>query len=575
MPSRKRASNAVVASIATGVVVCILSVSIMWMIFGARSIYKDQGLTGAGGPGPGTFLDPNGVHVQVPDSDPVTKMTADKFNVIVDLIKKNYYEVVPNSTILDAMVAGTPSRIGSPYTYYMTREDMENQEVADHSNYSGIGATVHQNKLQQMEIIDLAPEGPAFKAGLKIGDVFVKVDGEELDKSMTVSKLASMIRGETGSQVTITIYRPSESKMIDFTITRGEVETEVIRTKMLSPGLGYMYIDSFTVDLVPKFEAGVKKLLDEGAKNVVFDMRGNPGGAVSSVTSMLDFLLPATDIAHIEGRSDGQPTTEEWTSDASMGVPEDMRYAILTNGGTASAAELFSGVLRDKGKAVIIGEKTYGKGSGTMTYTLTDGSGLNVTIFRYFLPSGVCIEGEGLQPDYKISLPPEAQLKPIKTLTPEEDTPLSIAETYFKDGMKLPPPQPESKIPGVPAEGPAATTVPGETTAPGKTTAPGETTAPGQTAAPGETTAPGETAAPSQAQPPAGSTTTIAPAPAPAPKESVSPSAASAPHPTVRPEAKAPATDLQGLSFMQAELRLLPYERTADGHYIYKGDAHV
>ena len=142
---------------------------------------------------------------------------------------------------------------------------------------------------------------------------------------------------------------------------------------------------------------------------------------------MLDYLLPELTLATLEGRSSGQVFERSWESDAKMGVPEDMEFAVLINQFSASASELFSGSLQDHDKAVLVGKQSFGKGSGTITFPLSDGSALTVTNFLYYLPDGESIEGKGLTPDIDIELPDEARVKSVAQLTLEEDTQLSAA----------------------------------------------------------------------------------------------------------------------------------------------------
>lgn len=200
---------------------------------------------------------------------------------------------------------------------------------------------------------------------------------------------------------------------------------------MLNDELGYLQVTSFTNDLYQDFKAGVDSLVKMGAKNIVFDLRNNPGGSAQTVHDMLDYLLPETDLVVEKGRRNGSSYEEVWTSDANMGVPEDMKYVILVNENSASASELFSGTLRDLGKAYLIGETTYGKGSGTVTFSLRDGSAINVTIFRYYLPSGYSVEDVGLDPDQEVKLSDEALLHNIRTLLVKDDAPLRAAIEYF------------------------------------------------------------------------------------------------------------------------------------------------
>ncbi|HHX38229.1 MAG TPA: S41 family peptidase [Clostridiaceae bacterium] len=303
----------------------------------------------------------------------------------------------------------------------------------DTGSYAGIGATVQQKDGDIIVVSDLHPGGPAEEAGIKIGDVFEAINGEPIEEGTTPFELSLLIRGKPGTNVSITVYRPSEERSFDFDITRDIINQEIIRTKMLSDDIGYLWIDSFTNDLAPEFEDSMRDLIDQGAKKVVFDLRNNPGGSAQTVSDMLDFLLPKETLVSVEGRSDGEVYTEKWYSDSKMGVPEDMTYAILVNENSASASELFSGCLRDLGKAYLIGEKTYGKGTGTMLFPLNDGSAVNITVFQYFLPKGDAVEGIGITPDLEVELDPELEMLPIARIPEGEDNQLQEAINYLEE----------------------------------------------------------------------------------------------------------------------------------------------
>lgn len=228
------------------------------------------------------------------------------------------------------------------------------------------------------------------------------------------------------------MYRPSESKDIKFTVIRKKIASVSVKSKMLTPTIGYVQIREFSAGVSQQFIAAMDSLQAQGAKNIVFDMRNDSGGLATEVIAMLDYLLPEGTIATIKGRKDGEPFAESWTSNAAMGVPATMRYAILTNGMTASASELFSGCLRDYDKAWLIGEQTFGKGSGTNSYNLADGSAVNITTFLYYLPKGSSIEEVGLTPDQPVTLPETSAGLSIYQMTLEQDTQLGAAISYLE-----------------------------------------------------------------------------------------------------------------------------------------------
>ncbi len=201
-----------------------------------------------------------------------------------------------------------------------------------------------------------------------------------------------------------------------------------MRFHLLEEGIGYINIKEFSNGLAGEFITAVERLQAEGAVHFVFDLRFNLGGSADEVIRMLDFLLPAGRIAEVRGRSDGKDTLYTWDSDSYMGVSEQTRYAILVNSYSASASELFAGCLREYEKAILIGEQTFGKGTGTTTHVYEDGSAVNLAFFQYHLPiSGICIEGEGLAPDIELQLPEKYRYLAVNQIPPAEDLPLMEA----------------------------------------------------------------------------------------------------------------------------------------------------
>jgi carboxyl-terminal processing protease len=197
--------------------------------------------------------------------------------------------------------------------------------------------------------------------------------------------------------------------------------------RKLTDDVGYIMVREFSHNVSQNFFLALKDLQKSGARHLVIDLRNNTGGMASEVIAMLDYLLPTATLATLKGREDGQFFESDWRSGEKVFVPETMRYAILINEITASASELFAGCLRDYDKAVLIGEQTFGKGSGTITIKLADGSAVNLTNFLYYLPGGESIEGVGLEPDEIVRLPEEVMGTSISKLTLEQDTQLFAA----------------------------------------------------------------------------------------------------------------------------------------------------
>ncbi|MDI9498617.1 MAG: S41 family peptidase [Bacillota bacterium] len=383
---------------------------------------------------PDASLVGDGIRISVENNDPDALAAAAKLTAALEALDENFYEELSDADLLNALAVGLASGIDNPYTYYLSQDELESMNEEMSGSYAGIGATITLNRGGYIEILEVVPDGPADKAGVRAGDIPIEVDGENVEELQDVSALAARVKGPEGTDVAISFYRPSEQRQIDLVITRAVIHTEAVSHRMLTRQIGYLRITQFLDArvLVPQFTDAVDQLLEQGAKRIVFDLRNNPGGDAAAVIGALDYLLPEGEIARIRGRADGRPDEEVWRSDAQMAVPKEMHYAILLNENSASASELFAGCLHDWEKAVLIGNQTFGKGSGTRYFMLPDGSALNVTVFRYFLPGGGSVEGDGLVPDYEVSLSEEASYKPLVQLTKEEDTQLAAAIDYLE-----------------------------------------------------------------------------------------------------------------------------------------------
>ncbi len=365
-------------------------------------------------------------------NDEQTRTALTKFRSVYDTLDKNYYKDLTDAELIDAMTRGLVNEMDSPYTMYL--DATQTQQIAESmsGNYGGIGAIVSFNASQLVEIIEIIPGGPAEEVGLKVGDIFVSVDGKTLENLKDTTELAVMVRGEQGTTVSLEMYRPSTNTTFTVTATRRQITSASVSHRMINDTIGYVRISEFSGGVSKQFQAAVEDLKTKGAMDIVFDLRNNSGGLATEVIDMLDYLLPEAEIARIEGRNNGKPFTETWASKADQGVAPTMRYAILLNQFSASASELFSGCLRDHKLARLIGEQSFGKGSGTVTYDLADGSSVNVTNFLYYLPGGDCIEGVGLAPDQLVELPESATGKSVPQLTAEEDTQLAAAIDYLQ-----------------------------------------------------------------------------------------------------------------------------------------------
>lgn len=361
------------------------------------------------------------------DKKDVKKENVIKFNRVKSILSQKYYETVNQNSLLEGAVSGMTSSLKDPYTVYFTKEQMEQFNEKTEGGYVGIGINVVMDNSGILNVVESYEDSPAEKAGMQKGDKIIKVDGKDVTSIKDEDMIIKMIRGKEGSTVKITVYRESAEKSLDFEVERRKIKVTNITHNMLANKIGYIKIIMFDSDVADYFEKYVAELLDRGMKGLIIDVRDNPGGSYEQVVKIADRLLPKGLIVYTE---DKQKRREEQISDSQeLNVP----IAVLVNGNSASASEVLSGALKDHKKAVLIGTKTFGKGLVQEVYQLDDGSGLKLTVARYFTPAGKCIQGIGISPD--IEMEPMEQYKEsvVSEIPEKDDVQLQRAVSYLKE----------------------------------------------------------------------------------------------------------------------------------------------
>jgi carboxyl-terminal processing protease len=362
------------------------------------------------------------------NNDDETLSAVNKINEIITLLRNNYYTELTDAQIVQAMAQALPSALDNPYTYYLSQEQYLQTQESMKGNYVGIGCSVSQNPQGGIQVMEVYPDSPAEEAGLLPGDFFIAVDGIDVSRMKDTNEIAALVRGEEGTAVSIEIWREATGKNLSFTMTRRLIQHQYVRYEMLDQNTGYIQIRSFAQGADNDFISAMDDLQSEGAENVVIDLRFNSGGSADIMIHMLEYIFPPnTLLAQIKGRNNGEEYTVDWTTKEKAHISDEMDFAILTNEFSASASEFFAGCLRDHGKAVLIGQTTFGKGSGTATYELTDGSAVTITIFRYYLPQGELVEGKGIRPDIEVEIPDEYRYISVDMIPEGFDTILARA----------------------------------------------------------------------------------------------------------------------------------------------------
>ncbi len=364
------------AGVLTGVLAAVL---IMCSVWGVRQVISN--IRG------GDYTSEN-----VSESD-----VDDKLDLISSLIEDYYlYEDdIDKEDLIDGIYSGYAGALGDPYTEYYDEEETEALYESTSGEFSGIGATMSQSlDSGEITISNVYEDSPADKAGMKSGDIIYKVDGRSVS-GQDLETVVSWIKGERGTDVVIHVLRNGEE--LELTATRDIIEVQTVSHEMKDGQIGYILISEFDSVTYDQFVAALDDLESQGMQGLVIDLRGNPGGNLTTVTDMLKLLLPEGTIVSTK---DKYGNTEEITCDGKHEFTKPL--AVLVNQYSASAAEIFSGAIQDYGTGTIVGMTTYGKGVVQQLMDLGDGTCLKVTIAEYYTPSGRSINGTGVTPDVEV-----------------------------------------------------------------------------------------------------------------------------------------------------------------------------
>lgn len=353
-----------------------------------------------------------------------------KLEQIQDIIDKKYLfeEKIDTSEEEAGIYQGFLSGLNDPYAVYYTPDELTSFLDETNGSYCGIGALVSQNVQTGVSTIVRVFEGsPAEEAGILPGDALYKVDGTEvigMDLSLLVN---NYVKGEEGSQLTITVYRENSDEYKDITLTRRPIDVQTVSGKMLDEEIGYISVAEFDRVTADQFKSKIEELQGEDMKRLIIDLRNNPGGEVTTVVSMADYILKdggrILTVANKKG-------TEE-TYDAEDGHSLEIPMVVLVNGNSASASEVFTGAMKDYGVATIVGTKTFGKGIVQTLMPLSDGSAIKLTTDHYYTPNGNDIHGKGIEPDLEVELDEEAAQEVV--IPEEKDNQLQKAVEVVKE----------------------------------------------------------------------------------------------------------------------------------------------
>ncbi|MEE9420743.1 MAG: S41 family peptidase [Desulfatiglandaceae bacterium] len=348
------------------------------------------------------FLNGSGGEVKADTKDVYKNIEV--FTEVLRQIEKNYVDPQDPQKLIYGAIKGMVRSL-DPHSSFLTKEEHQELMMETKGSFSGIGIeiTVKDNILTVVSPIE---DTPAYKAGVKAGDKIIKVEGKST-KDMTLLEAVKKIRGPKGTQVKLTIAREGVQKPLDFSITRDVIPLKSVRHYSLTPEIGYVRISNFQSKTAKDLSATLEELERRGKlKGLIIDLRNNPGGLLSQAIEVSELFLDSGVIVSTKGRNSSQNIKATAHKDEKQ---RDYPIIVLVNGGSASAAEIVAGALQDNKRAIILGTRTFGKGSVQTILPLSDGSGLRLTTSLYYTPSGKSIQLSGITPDIDLAYVPPSK----------------------------------------------------------------------------------------------------------------------------------------------------------------------
>lgn len=394
-PPRKKKSQGFASGMIIGAVSAFMAVILLILSVAAVCIAKGYIHIGVNGD----------VYIQsdaVTDSDGIGSEVEGKLNAIDSVLESFYFGDVDDETAKDNIYKAYLSSYGDKYTMYYTADEYKALKESTNGKFYGIGAVCQLSGEGGVLLVDVYDNGAGYQAGLRSGDRVVNVDGRDIT-DMELSSAVALIKGDKGTSVTLEVIRGTER--LTFSAVRDAVEAKTVSYTLLDNNIGYLSISQFEEVTTKQFKAAVEDLQSQGMKGLVIDIRNNPGGLLDTVVGMLKYMLPDGLIVYTEDKQGNRKEYKGQDNDE-FNLP----LAVIVNGNSASASEIFAGAIQDYGKGTIIGTQTYGKGIVQTVKPLTDGSAIKFTIAKYFTPKGQDIHGKGATPDMVVEYDTDADV---------------------------------------------------------------------------------------------------------------------------------------------------------------------
>lgn len=353
--------------------------------------------------------------VSLTDSD-----TQKKLRELQDIINYYYLEDLDGETVEEWMYRGVMAGLQDVYADYYTAEELTSLTDTSNGSYKGIGAVMSQNTTTgEISVVKCYEGTPAEESGLLPGDMIIQLNGEDIS-GMDLTELVTEIKTGESDEITLAVQREGEEELQNVSMTRRVVDIPTVSHEMLENSIGYILINEFDTITVSQFKEAKEELESQGMEKLIVDIRNNPGGNLSSIVDIMELILPEGLIVYTEDRYGNR---SEYTCDG--GNELSIPMAVLINGQSASAAEIFAGAVKDYGIGTLVGTTTYGKGIVQRVVELSDGTAVKLTMAKYYTPKGNDIHEKGVEPDVEVEL--DEGLEQLVTIPKEQDNQLRKA----------------------------------------------------------------------------------------------------------------------------------------------------